>query len=56
MLDAMKEELNKKFSQLTQFSKKLQDELDNFSNRLIKVKGDVYLQMDQVRKKNKSIQ
>lgn len=40
---------------ITEFGKELESRLDIFNNRIIKIKGDVTIEMDKNRKKSKLI-
>lgn len=55
ILEATKIEILDRCDEITLFGKNLEERLEAFNNRIIKIKGDMNVDIDNLKKKNKTI-
>lgn len=55
LLEATKVEILDRCDQITLFGKGLEERLEGFNNRIVKIKGDMNVDIESLKKKNKSI-
>lgn len=56
ILESTKKQIMERCDQITQFGRGLEERLESFNNRIVKIKGDVSVDIETIKKKSKNIQ